>query len=306
MIVGIDIGGHHVAGALVDNSNWTFDPATYRHVEVERTAGRDQLLDAWAAVIDDIASSASDPIGGVGIAMPGPFDYASGVGYFEGTGKFESLYGVDVGRELNRRCSVAPEVRFLNDATAFAVGCTADIAMLRTNRILAMTLGTGLGSAFLERGMPTISDAEGTVPPHGSLWHLPFKDGIADDYVSSRWLLRRAQQVLGPAIKSVAKIADTVRTTGRGGDIFDEYGANLAQIIAPWVKSFSSEALVLGGRICGAFDLFSGSLEAGLASAGALRPIVVHESTEDAAILGAATCFNDEFWTVARTRLPAR
>lgn len=305
MIVGLDIGGHHIAGALVDETTLRFSKDRFRHVEVDRGAGRELLLDTWASLIDAIAAQSQNRVRGVGIAMPGPFDYPNGIAYFQGTGKFESLYGVDVGKELKKRCKHVPEFRFLNDATAFAVGCTYP-GTLQKNRLIALTLGTGLGSAFLDEGIPVISDTDGRVPKHGCLWHLPFKDGIADDYVSSRWLLARSAQVLGTCATSVADLATTVRTTNRGREIFEEYGANLAAIIAPWIQKFSCEILVLGGRITGAFDLFSSSLESGLASAGSERPLMLHESTENAAIVGAAVCFDEDFWKIAKSRLPSR
>lgn len=306
MIVGLDIGGHHVAGALVDPSTWHIVPASYRRLEVERTTHREQLLNAWTSLIDEISAGAAVPVRGVGVAMPGPFDYASGTAYFEGTGKFESLYGVDVGQALSNRCRHGPEVRFLNDATAFGVGCTRGDPSLQSGRVIALTLGTGIGAAFCDAGMPVITDDAGRVPPHGSLWHLPFKDGIADDYVSSRWLLSRAAGMPGPKPQSVAELATAARATGRGREIFDEYGANLATIVAPWITRFDCDALVMGGRITGAFDLFSGSLEGGLSVAGASRPLIIHEDTEGAALLGAAACFDEAFWQVASTRLPRR
>jgi glucokinase len=306
VIVGLDIGGHHVAGALVDESSWTLLPSSYRHVEVERGAEAEQLLTTWAALIDDVAASSTKPVRSVGVAMPGPFDYRSGHAYFEGTGKFESLYGIDVRSELSRRSRGAPELRFLNDATAFAVGCSGENRVLRHTHILALTLGTGLGSAFLDNGIPVIDGDQGAVPPEGCLWHVPFKDGIADDYISSRWLLSRARDVLGPHVASVAELAQTARTIRDGSEVFEEFGTNLAAIIAPWITSFACEGIVIGGRITGAFDLFSPSLESGLERAGALVPIAIHESTEDAAILGAAMAFDDSFWEIAKTRLPSR
>lgn len=305
-VVGVDVGGHHIAGALVDGSSRTIVAASYRHVELERGADAEYLLSAWAALIDDVAAASTNSVRSVGVAMPGPFDYRSGRAYFEGTGKFESLYGIDVGRELSNRSRGSPEVRFLNDATAFAVGCTGEDKSLRAAHVLALTLGTGLGSAFLDNGIPVISDDDGDVPAHGSLWHLPFKDGIADDYISSRWLLSRAREILGCAPRSVAEVAASVRENGDGSEIFEEFGANLAAIIAPWIKSFSCASVIIGGRITGAFDLFSRSLESTLRSSGAVTPIVIHQSTEDAAILGAAMTFDQSFWDIAKTRLPAR
>jgi len=303
MIVGVDIGGHHIAAALVDRSS-DLVPGSYRHLETDRNADADDLLTSWAKLVDEVASISTEPVTGVGIAMPGPFDYRSGTAWFDGNGKFESLYGVDVKGELTRRSDQGPDFRFLNDATAFAVGSVAQ-EKRGIGRVLAVTLGTGLGSAFLENDVPVIDAGNGEVPPHGCLWHLPFEDGIADDYVSSRWILREAGG-LGQAGASVADIAKNARAHGSGREIFQRYGANLGTIVAPWIRSFSVEVIILGGRITGAFDLFSPTLRATLAEQGAEVPILIHENTENAAIIGAAKTFDERFWIEAEPRLPRR
>jgi len=302
MIVALDIGGHHVAGALVDNERRTI--VSYRHRDIGRHAGKDELLDAWAELVTDLAGGA-DEVRGVGIAMPGPFDYREGIAYFEGNGKFECLYGVNVRNELKDRVPGRPEVRFLNDATAFAVGCVATGAAPPCQRLLGLTLGTGLGAAFLEDGIPVVDERAGEVPPDGSIWHLPFRDTIADDYVSARWLLKEAEARLESGPGDVAQLAAQARVDDTARGIFEEYGANLAEIVAPWARGFGAEALILGGRITGAFDLFSPTLRQGLAADAVPLPILIHESTEDAAIVGAAQTFDPAFWSAAEARLPS-
>lgn len=305
MIVGIDIGGHHIAGALVGLRGDGIVAETYRHLDIDRAADREALLNGWAGLIDHVRTQQGDDVDGVGIAMPGPFDYRTGVAWFQDNGKFESLYGVDVRAELRRRTRGGPEIRFINDATAFAVGCVAMGAVPPCRRVLALTLGTGLGSAFLEDGVPVIDAIAGEVPEHGCLWHLPYRDGTADDYVSSRWIQAQARTQLGnPA--DVAQLACQARAGGPEHAIFETYGAHLAEIIAPWVRGFGAGAIVLGGRITGAYDLFSASLLRGLTLAGIDVPIAIHENTEDAAITGAARMFDVDFWSMMRHRLPAR
>jgi glucokinase len=301
MIAGVDIGGHHVAAALVDPARWAIVPETRRYADIDERGGRDELLDTWAALIDAVAALAPSPLSGVGVGLPGPFDYRSGIGRYHHTGKFETLNGVRVGDELRARCSGSPEIRILNDATAFAVGCVRRHP--DTGRAMAMTLGTGFGSAFVDRGLPVISGPE--VPPDGCVWHLPFEDGIADDFISSRWICREAREH-GLDAETVADLGALAATNPAARDIFARYGANLGAIIAPWVRSFGCHVIVFGGRITRAFDLFSGSLRDKLAAAGALRPILIEEDTEAAAMLGSALCFDEAFWTVAKTRLPSQ
>lgn len=302
MIVGVDIGGHHVAAAAITrDAPGMLLPGSYRHDPCGADDDRATLISAWADAIDAVIEQVGpERVGGIGIAMPGPFDYAAGVGHFAGNAKFTALNGVDIGVALAIRQRFPRPVRFLNDATAFAVGCVAIGAAPSRGNVVGVTLGTGLGSAFLRDGIPVIDGDD--VPPHGSLWHLPFGDGIADDYVSARWLTTRIRDRLD-GIDTVIAGAELARAgTVDAAAIFVEYGANLGKILSPWVARFGAEAVVLGGRICGAFDLFGPALSAALPA----TRIAVHSDTEDAAIIGAAATFDARFWDRARHHLPTR
>lgn len=302
MIVGVDIGGHHVAAAAISmDAPGMLLPGSYLHDPCAPDDDRGALIAAWADAIDAvIAQVGPEQVVGIGIAMPGPFDYAAGVGHFAGNAKFTALNGVDVGAALAARQRFPRPVRFLNDATAFAVGCVAIGAVPLRGRVVGVTLGTGLGSAFLHDGIPVIAGED--VPPHGSLWHLPFGDGIADDHVSARWLTARIRDRLD-GIDTVVAGAEIARAgNADAAAIFAEYGANLGKILSPWVARFGADAVVLGGRICGAFDLFGPALSAALPA----TRIAVHDDTEDAAIVGAAATFDTCFWDRARHHLPTR
>lgn len=303
MIVGADIGGHHIAAALVDGATGALVEGRPRRRAVDRKASAQALIAGWAALIDELDDLAGGRVRGVGVAMPGPFDYAGGVGHFEGNDKFEALNGVDVGEALRGHARRPHDIRFLNDATAFAVGCSRMGDAPRTGRAVALTLGTGLGAAFLEDGIPVIA-GEG-VPPGGCLWSLPFGAGIADDHVSVRWILDQARG-RGLTVDGVAGLAALARQDPAAAAIFERYGENLGAIAGPWLASFGAAGVVLGGRITGAFDLFAPSLRRALESAGAAVSIRTHPNTEDAAIVGAAATFDESFWSLARTRLPRR
>jgi len=80
-------------------------------------------------------------------------------------------------------------IRFMNDASSFAVGEAWIGNAAGYKRSLFITLGTGFGSAFLEKGIPVVERDD--IPPMGCLWHLPFRDGISDDYFSTRWIIKQ-------------------------------------------------------------------------------------------------------------------
>ncbi|WP_369211266.1 ROK family protein [Streptomyces flavofungini] len=90
-----------------------------------------------------------------GVATPGPCGYATGTGRFRGIGKFEALRRVDVAEGLRTRLGHAVgTLRFLNDAGAFALGEHPTGTAAGHDRVVHLTLGTGVGSAFLNRGSP--------------------------------------------------------------------------------------------------------------------------------------------------------
>ena len=80
MIVGLDIGGHHVAGALLNNDGGAIVGDSYRHRAIGRHAGKSELLDAWAGLINALASGAPE-VEGIGIGEIGAFALLPGFNY---------------------------------------------------------------------------------------------------------------------------------------------------------------------------------------------------------------------------------
>ena len=79
-------------------------------------------------------------------------------------------------------------ISFYNDATCFALGEAKSVHHRDYERVLALTLGTGFGSAFIDRG-EIISDRS-DVPSGGMLWHCPYDaNSSADDCFSTRGLI---------------------------------------------------------------------------------------------------------------------
>ena len=86
-------------------------------------------------------------------------------------------------------------IAFYNDATCFALGEANSEQNRDRKRILALTLGTGFGSTFIDQGEIILERDD--VPPGGMLWNFPY-DGqsIADDWFSTRGLMKIYQKLL--------------------------------------------------------------------------------------------------------------
>ena len=304
-VVGVDIGGGHVSCAAVRLADLAVVPGSERSEAVDSKARRDEILQRWAAAIGfSLGRVDRSTVAGIAFAMPGPFDYRRGVALFEGCDKFEALHGIDVRAALTERLPAAFEMRFINDATAFGIGAACRETRHPTGRAIAVTLGTGFGSAFMDSGRPVTSGAD--VPLHGSLWHLPFQDAIVDDFLSTRWFRRRFAEMTGREVPGVREIAELARTEPRCRSLFTEYGRNLAAVLVDWLRPFSPDVLVIGGNVTGAFDLFSGSFNESLAQSGVSVRTEIVEDTDTLALTGATRLFEADYWAAIRADLPAR
>jgi glucokinase len=296
--VGADIGGSHITCALIDLEHQMILPETRVTCAVDNTASADVILDVWSeAVGETILGIAIDELAGIGFAMPGPFDYMKGTALFERVEKYLGLYGVNVSEGIRSRLKLPAwvSVRYMNDATAFAVGEAWMGVAEGTKKSMAITLGTGFGSAFIDDGIPVV-DRDDTAPM-GCVWHLPFRDGIADDYFSTRWYIRRYAELSGESLPGVREIADIARREPRAAALFTEFGDGLGTFLAPWLNKFGAEVLVIGGNMAGASDLFLPAFEQALSRQDCNTRIAWSELKEDAALIGSARLLEPAYWT---------
>ena len=202
--IGVDVGGSHITSAAVDLKNLVIIPETTFSVKVDNKAEKDIILKKWSEAINKTILNASlKQHIDIGFAIPGPFNYKKGIALFEGDNdKYENLYSVSIPDELSKYLiSEKTNFRFLNDATSFAVGVSAQGKAKNCAKIIAVTLGTGFGSAFIKNGIPLVNHPQ--VPKDGCLWDKPFKDGIGDDYFSTRWCIKRYHEISTKSIQGV-------------------------------------------------------------------------------------------------------
>ena len=159
----------HVAAARVDLSSRSVDKGSLLRRELPSTGTRDELL---AIMRDTILSAARADVHRWGVAVPGPFDYERGICTIEGVGKLDALRGVDMRSEFAASLQVAPDaIRFVNDAGAFLLGESWAGVARGHDAAIGITLGTGLGSAFMREGA-LVEDGPG-VPPEARLDLVP-------------------------------------------------------------------------------------------------------------------------------------
>ncbi|MER5442127.1 ROK family protein [Streptomyces sp. NPDC002790] len=284
----LEIGGTHVTAAMVDLSAGAVrgDPVR-QSLSPQGSAG-----DILGSVVQAASRLGAPPSAAWGVAVPGPFDYETGVALFEGVGKFEALYGTDVGAALRARIRPTPAtLRFINDADAFGLGEYACGAAAGHTRAICLTLGSGVGSAFLADGVPVNEGPR--VPPEGSAHRLTFDGRPLEETVSRRAIraaYARAADGHQGGVPDVRGIASRARAGDAVADsVLDHAFRALGVATAPWVTRFAATVLVVGGSIAGSWDLIAAPLRDGLADGGAPGLRVAPARLPDtASLLGAA------------------
>jgi len=303
--IGVDIGGSHITAVAVDMSDHAIINGSRAESPVDNQAEADEILNVWVGVLRKVLDKFPVfRLRGIGFAMPGPFDYVKGICLIRGVPKYEKLYGVNVGKAISSRLGLACDcsVRFMNDASSFAVGEAWAGKASGYRKMMGITLGTGFGSAFVDDRIPVAGGD--TVPRGGCVYHLPVGKGIADDYFSTRWFTSRYAEVTGREASGVKEVAAAAVDTPEVHALFDEFGEGLASLLSPWLTRFGAEILVIGGNISNAYNLFGPAFGAGLKHNGCNIAVAVSELKEDAALLGSAYLLNEDFWKKVQPVLP--
>ena len=214
--------------------------------------------------------------------MPAPFDYSAGVSHM--AHKFRAIRGLPLGTVLETKARLP--VYFLNDADAFGLG-VGWRQLPDMKRFVALTIGTGLGSGFIENGRAVTSGDQ--VPPDGEVWNLPYGDGILEDHVSARAVTTS----YGTRSDGTGKTAREVSALAAEGDAvsvaaFRAMGEALGSGLVPLLVRFEPEAIVIGGKVGQSLELFAPAMRQALAGAGLPNLPVIPAAPGNMAIWGAA------------------
>ena len=277
-VLGVDIGGSHITAAWVDLTNRIVLADTRIRKSVNASGSVEEILQDWYEVILAAGNTMPGSPLQIGIAMPGPFNYEEGISLIQDQDKFKSLYGVNVKEALANRLTIETDcIRFMNDAACFLQGEVFCGAAKNADHVLGLTLGTGLGSAVCNNGRAI--DAE--------LWQSQFKNGIAEDYFSTRWFVSRYHELSGKWVSGVKGLLNE-NNLPLMEQVFFEFSENMAAFLIPLIREYYCEAIVLGGNIARSSPYFLPELQRRFAADGISATIKKALLEEDAALIGAA------------------
>jgi glucokinase len=303
--IGADIGGSHISCAAVNLNSGKVLRETFSERPVNNQAQATEIISVWAScLVEALRKIPAKKVRGIGFAMPGPFDYVNGICLIRGVAKYENLYGFNIGDAIVSSLNVPLgfEVRFMNDASSFAVGEAWAGKAGNVKRSMSITLGTGFGSAFIDNKIPVVDGPD--VPKLGCVYHLPFKGNIADESFSTRWFTGSYKKMTGKEVTGVKELAELATSDKTAQELFTMYGDNMGLFLSPWLKKFNAEILVIGGNISFAYNLFGKVFENRLTKENCNCRVEISELKEDAAMLGCAYLFDKVFWKAVQHALP--
>ena len=273
-VLGVDIGGSHIACQLVNLSDCSLIENTYAEVKVAENQSAGIILAAWEKALKEcMGKAAGKIIRGIGVAMPSPFDFVQGIAMADH--KFASLKGLNIRQELSRVTGILPSsILFTNDAAAFGMGAWR-LNGSRDRHLIGVTLGTyGPG-----------------VPIGGELWNYPFRGVIAEDYVSTRWFEKRFAELTGEAIHGVKGMIDLYQAgkyKTETEQVFREFSNSFGEIMVPFMTRFNADMLVIGGGMVLSEQYFLPLISQYMKANGINASIMTVADTTTAIIAGAA------------------
>lgn len=287
LVLGADIGGSHVTVGIIDlQINAVLSQTKFR-LELNSKGDLESILTAWQQAIERSCELFGNTPSFLGISMPGPLDYARGISLINGQDKYDALFALNIKELLAKRIQMpVSHIGFVNDAVSFLKGEILGGAASKGKNVIGLTLGTGLGSAKALNGSQVL-DAD--------LWKMPFKESIAEEYLSTRWFVKRYFEKTGneiPNVKALLVLAEAGKIEAL--EVFSEFGNNLGLFLQLFIEMEGEvDTVVLGGNIAKTAHLFTAEVIKVLGSSNkvVIKPAILGE---DAALIGAAGIWKTE------------
>ena len=284
VVAGVDVGGTNTKVILATP---TLDVVDRIDLPTPAHAGGAAIVAAAVEAVTDLLDRHRASLTGVGVGAAGVVDRATGTVLVTGN-SFTAALGVPATLD--------------NDVNAFLLGEVATGAVAGESDVLGMTLGTGVGGAFVLGGalfagprgaageighVPGFGDAVCTCGQVGHLETIAGARGIADRYAERSG--RRA---------SVREIAEAARTGDTdAAAVFESAGWGLARAALLTAGILDVTTVVIGGGIARSWDLLEPAITAAIALEPPVSgaPIRLAQSTlgSDAVALGAAAQVRD-------------
>jgi glucokinase len=285
----IDAGGTYFKSALL-NAHGEIKEGSVFKIRSWSEGPAEQIINAYRETVShglEYIKERSADLGGIGIATPGPFDYEKGIPLMRH--KFAFIYGLNLSDLIHNMPGVQPDIPicFMHDANATLAGELWKGNAQGYNNVALVTLGTGLGFAFSQNGKIQYNSQGG---PAISIYKLPYKNGILEDYISKRGILKIYGDLSNKKFIKVIEVSDIGKWANEGDkaclDTFKEAGKILSEALYSILYEWQIQCFLFGGQISRSYHLMERSFKSGLQGISSLKKISVVNNFNNSAFWG--------------------
>lgn len=285
----LDVGGTFIKAGLSTGKNQLI-PDSFFCMPMDSAGSKESIIKSLTDTIGqgyDCISKSGNTLSGIGICFPGPFDYDRGVALMKH--KFASIYGIPLKKVILESgiVLVSTPILFMHDVNAMLSGEMAYGNGQGFSNIALISLGTGLGFAQCIDGKIQYSE---TKSPKDSIFNLPYKDGILEDYVSKRGFLKNYSEITGSPIPDGLTVKEIGNMAEEGDETaletFRRVGTIIAEIIGPILTSQKIECVLFGGQISKSYKFMEQSVKNGLKDVRSIKKIAPVSHIAEASFYG--------------------
>ncbi len=273
MKITLDLGGTNIRASRVENGV-CFDKLSVKCLADKQ---EDVVINQISYLISKLMTPRVD---GVGIGVPSVVDPINGIVY--NAANIPSWREVHLKEKLEERFNV--EVKINNDCNCFVLGEQKYGSAKGYENVIGITLGTGVGAGIVIKGKLY----SGMLCGAGEIGSLPYLDSDYENYCSSQWFKKHHTE--GAIVAREAQEGNPMALK-----LWTEFGYNLGQLIKVILWTYAPQAIVIGGGLAAAFELFRASMLEAVDNF-PYPPIaknckIMTASLQDPALLGASLLF---------------
>ena len=276
LIIGVDLGASNVRAALVKNGQIL----QIAKSTLPEDKSYDGVLNTIFAVIDQVYQSG---VVGIGVGVPSVVNRQDGIVY--NVQNIPTWIEVPLKQILHDRYGCGVQIN--NDANCFALGECLFGQGRQFKSFVGLAIGTGVGGGIINDGKLLRDVNCGS----GEFGEIPYLDGRFEDYCSSLFFTNR-YQTEGETVFNLAATGDENAIR-----ISNEFGKHLGKLFYTIVLALDPEAILIGGSIAKAFDLYKDAAWAELAKfpyPKSIEKIIIQPTnTAEVQLLGSAALYFD-------------
>ena len=269
MRIGLDLGGTNFRAGLVDK-----DRLVCKEVIPCPRGSEKEVNDALLSLVGKMMT---DEVTSIGVGVPSVVDRERGIVY--NAANIPSWKEVHL-KEIMEDAFHRP-VFINNDANCFTLGVHVFGEGRGYKDMVGLTIGTGVGAGLVINGRLYNGHNTGA----GEIGSLPYKEKDYEYYCASRFF--HDFHTTGKAL------AEEARQGNRQAlDIWRVFGDHMGSLMLAIMYAYDPEAIILGGGITDAFDLFKNEMYSRLGEfpypESVARLHIAPSHLNDAGLLGAA------------------